>query len=173
MWRSRLYSDIRIALTGNFSSTNHESATAIFSSHRFILVSRSPYFYSQLITYPSKPSLRWPIDSHSPLSAIHPRLTPLYLGYIYTGTLVFSQRLRPRHRIPHHAFSHLPRPRRPLRRDPSPHRPGDDARSLPRFSRIYRIRTHHWGESGVLAAVDVDNARVEPHGRSSLLSART
>ena len=29
------------------------------------------------------------------------------------------------------------------------------------------------GGSGVLAAVHVDNARVEPHERSSLLSART
>jgi hypothetical protein len=39
MWRSRLCSDILIALTGSFSSTNHERATAIFSSHQFILVS--------------------------------------------------------------------------------------------------------------------------------------
>ena len=42
MWRSRLYSDVRIALTGSFSSTNHESATTVFSSHCF--VSRCPYF---------------------------------------------------------------------------------------------------------------------------------
>ena len=40
MCRSRLYSDVRISLTGNFGG-NHENTTAIFSSHRFILVSRS------------------------------------------------------------------------------------------------------------------------------------
>jgi hypothetical protein len=43
MWRSRLYSDVRISLTGNFSSTDHENTTTIFSSpsHRFILPSLS------------------------------------------------------------------------------------------------------------------------------------
>jgi hypothetical protein len=77
-WRSRLYSDVRIALTGNFSSTNHESATAIFSSHRFILVSRSPYFHSQLLTCSSPsspPTTPWPSTSPPP---IHPRLPPLH-----------------------------------------------------------------------------------------------
>ena len=100
MWRSRLYSDVRIALTGNFSSTNHESATAIFSSHRFILVSRSPYFYSQLLTWPSKPATAAGTqqDGGGPLTITlpSPPFTPaslhFTLGYIYTGTLVFSHR---------------------------------------------------------------------------------
>jgi hypothetical protein len=52
MWRSRLYSDVRISLTGNFGG-NHENTTAIFSSHRFILVSRSSYFHTALISWPS------------------------------------------------------------------------------------------------------------------------
>lgn len=46
MWRSCFYCDVRFALTGSFSSTNHESATAIFSSHRFMLVSQSPYSHT-------------------------------------------------------------------------------------------------------------------------------
>jgi hypothetical protein len=53
MWRSRPYSDVRISLTGTFSSTNQETTTAVFSSHRFILVSRSPYFHTALIAWPS------------------------------------------------------------------------------------------------------------------------
>ena len=92
MWRSRLYSDIRIALTGNFSSTNHESATAIFSSHRFILVSRSPYFFSQLLTWPSKPSPDTPLTLTLPSPPFTPASLHFTLGYIYTGTLVFSHR---------------------------------------------------------------------------------
>jgi hypothetical protein len=52
MWRSRLYPDVRIALTGNFSSSSSsppgDTTTAIFSSRRFILVSRSPYFHDAL-----------------------------------------------------------------------------------------------------------------------------
>ncbi|KAF8881150.1 hypothetical protein CPB84DRAFT_1851646 [Gymnopilus junonius] len=52
MWRSRLYSDVRISLSGNFGGGSHESTTAIFSSHRFILVSRSSYFSDQL-TWPT------------------------------------------------------------------------------------------------------------------------
>lgn len=94
MWRSRLYSDVRIALSGNFSSSNHESTTAIFSSHRFILVSRCPYFHNALISWPTKsstaqgeiPTLNLPSPPFTPPS-LH-----FTLGFIYTGTLVFSHR---------------------------------------------------------------------------------
>ncbi|KIM77059.1 hypothetical protein PILCRDRAFT_12245 [Piloderma croceum F 1598] len=92
IWRSRLYSVIRIALTGNFSLANHESATAIFSSHQFILVSCSPYFYSQLITYPSKPTFDGPLTLTLPSPPFTPASLHFTLGYIYTGTLVFSHR---------------------------------------------------------------------------------
>lgn len=87
MWRSRLYSDVRIALTGNFSSS-HENTTAIFSSHRFILVSRSPYFRNALLDWPSTPSttLNLPSPPFTPAS-LH-----FTLGFIYTGTLIFSHR---------------------------------------------------------------------------------
>ncbi|KAG1771354.1 hypothetical protein EV702DRAFT_1188816 [Suillus placidus] len=92
MWRSRLYSDVRIALSGTFSSTNHEPATAIFSSHRFILVSRSPYFHAQLLNWaqPTKPGE--PITVMLPSPPFTPASLHFTLGYIYTGTLVFSHR---------------------------------------------------------------------------------
>jgi hypothetical protein len=92
MWRSRLYSDVRIALSGTFSSTNHEPATAIFSSHRFILVSRSPYFYAQLLNWaqPAKPGE--PITVTLPSPPFTPASLHFTLGYIYTGTLAFSHR---------------------------------------------------------------------------------
>ncbi|KAG6848735.1 hypothetical protein H0H93_014541, partial [Arthromyces matolae] len=89
MWRSRLYSDVRIALTGNFSSSNHENTTAIFSSHRFILVSRSSYFHTALLAWPSK-------NDQQTLTLPSPPFTPaslhFTLGFIYTGTLIFSHR---------------------------------------------------------------------------------
>ncbi|PPQ81000.1 hypothetical protein CVT26_003679 [Gymnopilus dilepis] len=93
MWRSRLYSDVRISLSGNFGG-NHENTTAIFSSHRFILVSRSSYFSDQL-TWPHKaigngsnepPTLTLPSPPFTPAS-LH-----FTLGFLYTGTLIFSHR---------------------------------------------------------------------------------
>ena len=92
MWRSRLYSDVRISLTGSFSSTNHESATAIFSSHRFILVSRSPYFSTQLLQWGVKPSPGEPLTLNLPSPPFTPASLHFTLGFIYTGTLVFSHR---------------------------------------------------------------------------------
>ncbi|TFK20474.1 hypothetical protein FA15DRAFT_625369 [Coprinopsis marcescibilis] len=106
MWRSRLYSDVRIALTGNFASSNgtHENTTAIFSSHRFILASRAPYFHDALLggfggpggakgaitlstsTNGEPPTLTLPSPPFTPAS-LH-----FTLGYIYTGTLIFSHR---------------------------------------------------------------------------------
>lgn len=96
MWRSRLYSDIRISLTGNFSSNNHENTTAIFSSHRFILVSRSPYFHTALIAWPSKNHPQNSNNEPLTLTLPSPPFTPaslhFTLGFIYTGTLIFSHR---------------------------------------------------------------------------------
>lgn len=95
MWRSRLYSDVRISLTGNFGSS-HENTTAIFSSHRFILVSRSSYFHTELLAWPNKTALAR-TDSEPPTIKLpSPPFTPaslhFTLGFIYTGTLVFSHR---------------------------------------------------------------------------------
>ncbi|OSC97361.1 hypothetical protein PYCCODRAFT_1481331 [Trametes coccinea BRFM310] len=93
MWRSRLYSDVRIALTGNFSSSNHESTTAVFSSHRFILVSRVPYFNTQLLQWAVKPSSPGePLTLNLPSPPFTPASLHFTLGFIYTGTLVFSHR---------------------------------------------------------------------------------
>ena len=92
MWRSRLYSDIRIALNGSFASTNHETATAIFSSHRFILVSRSPYFHTQLLSWGVAPKPGEPLILTLPSPPFTPASLHFTLGFIYTGTLVFSHR---------------------------------------------------------------------------------
>ncbi|KAI1785245.1 hypothetical protein LXA43DRAFT_1117799 [Ganoderma leucocontextum] len=92
MWRSRLYSDVRISLTGSFSSTNHESSTAIFSSHRFILISRSPYFNSQLVHWNTKLTPGEPLTLNLPSPPFTPASLHFALGFIYTGTLVFSHR---------------------------------------------------------------------------------
>ncbi|EIW55420.1 uncharacterized protein TRAVEDRAFT_173142 [Trametes versicolor FP-101664 SS1] len=92
MWRSRLYSDVRIALTGVFSSTNHESTTAIFSSHRFILVSRVPYFNTQLLQWGVKHTPGEPLTLNLPSPPFTPASLHFTLGFIYTGTLIFSHR---------------------------------------------------------------------------------
>lgn len=94
MWRSRLYSDIRISLTGNFSSSPHEDTTAVFSSHRFILVSRCPYFYTALVSWPkSKPQqANEPITLSLPSPPFTPASLHFTLGFLYTGTLIFSNR---------------------------------------------------------------------------------
>lgn len=92
MWRSRLYSDVKIALTGNFSSSNHDSTTAVFSSHRFILVSRSPYFRTQLLQWGVKQTPGEPLTLTLPSPPFTPASLHFTLGFIYTGTLIFSHR---------------------------------------------------------------------------------
>lgn len=96
MWRSRLYSDMRINLTGVFAPGG-EPTTAVFSSHRFILSSRSSYFRNVL----SPASGFAPLSSTGPGGLItvnlpSPPFTPasihFTLGFLYTGTLYFSHR---------------------------------------------------------------------------------
>ncbi|GAA5881725.1 hypothetical protein JCM1840_000350 [Sporobolomyces johnsonii] len=83
-WRSKLYSDVEIALTAPDGS-----ASTPFAAHRAILASRAPYFRTLLLgnfgdsrldrfTLPSPP--------------FTPASTTFVLGYIYTGTLDFSNR---------------------------------------------------------------------------------
>ena len=92
MWRSRLYSDVKIALSGTFSSHNHEPTTAIFSSHRFILVSRSPYFRAQLLQWNTSPKNNEPLTLSLPSPPFTPASLHFTLGFLYTGTLEFSNR---------------------------------------------------------------------------------
>ena len=92
MWRSRLFSDVKISLTGSFSSTNHENTTAVFSSHRFILVSRSPYFKTQLLQWGVKQTPGEPLTLTLPSPPFTPASLHFTLGFIYTGTLIFSHR---------------------------------------------------------------------------------
>ncbi|KAK0527561.1 hypothetical protein OC835_004937 [Tilletia horrida] len=116
MWRSKLFSDVTITLSQDgarairsipdaatsaislVSSVTHadgaesvagDEETSTFSTHRMVLVSRSPYFAAQLLSRFS--------DSHA--STIHlpsPPFTPasvhFTLGFLYTGTLFFSNR---------------------------------------------------------------------------------
>ncbi|KAJ7892377.1 hypothetical protein B0H13DRAFT_1625632 [Mycena leptocephala] len=99
MWSSRLYSDVRIALISNAPSDD-DDRMPVFSSHRFILASRSPYFHAALVYSPS-PS-RSPSSSISSgndrvtLSLPSPPFTPaslhFTLGFLYSGTLVPSRR---------------------------------------------------------------------------------
>ena len=101
MWRSRLYSDVRIGIEG--SSSTHEGLAAVFSTHRFILVSRSDYFHNALIAWNSqKPEIRDEdqddnyVAEPPTLMLPSPPFTPpslhFVLGFIYTGTLIFSNR---------------------------------------------------------------------------------
>lgn len=111
MWRSRLYSDIEIVIgeedertvvrtipdiNGSVTSfalqeaaDDDEEQTASFSAHRMMLVSRSPYFASQLLSSYADANtrvIRLPSPPFTP-AALH-----FTLGFIYTGTLFFSNR---------------------------------------------------------------------------------
>ncbi|KAJ7593454.1 hypothetical protein C8J56DRAFT_498559 [Mycena floridula] len=88
MWRSRLYSDIRISLDG----TGSHGETAVFSSHRFILVSRSRWFHDALISWPGNKSGAPKREISLPSPPFTPASLHFTLGFIYTGTLVFSHR---------------------------------------------------------------------------------
>lgn len=97
MWRSRLYSDIRVVLEGNFPSgresySPNDVSMAAFSSHRFILVSRSQYFRERL----QSTSFALPSTDENEIKLPSPPFTPasvhFTLGFIYTGTLSFSHR---------------------------------------------------------------------------------
>ena len=98
MWRARLYSDVRIELHGDMpdinAPANEDDTLTVFRSHRFILVSRCPYFYDQLITYGLKnaPAPGEPATVRVPSPPFTAPSLHFVLGYLYTGTLSFSNR---------------------------------------------------------------------------------
>ncbi|KAG8925168.1 hypothetical protein FRC02_009876 [Tulasnella sp. 418] len=104
MWRSRLYSDIRISLADDSPATRERDSTlaedaqpiAVFSSHRFILASRSQYFrnllLSPMLSQPPPGSAELPITVSLPSPPFTPPSLHFILGYIYTGTMYFSHR---------------------------------------------------------------------------------
>ncbi|GLB34347.1 putative CAP_GLY [Lyophyllum shimeji] len=95
MWRSRLYSDVRITLTGEFASSSNETTTAVFSAQRFILASRCPYFHTVLVERSNETSQyneQGQVILSLPSRTFTPAALHFTLGYIYTGTLMFSQR---------------------------------------------------------------------------------
>ncbi|KAH8103245.1 hypothetical protein DFH11DRAFT_1734797 [Phellopilus nigrolimitatus] len=76
------------------SGSSEEETAAIFWSHRFILVTRSPYFCDQLITYGLKntPALGEPARVRLPSPPFTPPAMHFTLGYLYSGTVNFSNR---------------------------------------------------------------------------------
>ncbi|MBW0497728.1 hypothetical protein O181_037443 [Austropuccinia psidii MF-1] len=94
MWRSKLYADCQIVLINqedldNPSSSQTLEEVAVFSAHRAILCSRSPYFASVLLDpYADAQNRTFTLAS--------PPFTPaslhFSLGYLYCGTLDFSNR---------------------------------------------------------------------------------
>lgn len=101
MWRSKLYADVRIHLDNpsidddasddSDDSTDSLSSTATFTSHRIILVSRSPYFASLLLN-PSSFQSHSSGDIHLPTPPFTPATLHFCLGWMYAGHLDFSNR---------------------------------------------------------------------------------
>ncbi|KAF9495471.1 hypothetical protein BDN71DRAFT_1488902 [Pleurotus eryngii] len=89
---------VRLALTGTFSTSHHEDSTAVFSSHRFILISHSSYFYNVLVSWPSAPKQR--LGEPPTLQLLSPPFTPaslhFSLRFIYTGTLTLYDEIQAR-----------------------------------------------------------------------------
>jgi hypothetical protein len=103
MWRSKLYVDVRIHLAPLVSddkesdsddSTDSLSSTSVFTAHRFILVSRSPYFSSLLLNHSAfRPASGGGIgDIHLPTPPFTPASLHFCLGWMYAGHLDFSNR---------------------------------------------------------------------------------
>ena len=104
MWRSKLYADVRIHLNSmeerlddksdeSDDSVDSLSSTASFTSHRFILVSRSPYFASVLLnpsSFSSSPQNTG--DIYLPTPPFTPASLHFCLGWMYAGHLDFSNR---------------------------------------------------------------------------------
>ncbi|PPQ99852.1 hypothetical protein CVT24_009603 [Panaeolus cyanescens] len=95
MWRSRLYTDVRIHIPySSESSSSHTPGSALFSSHRFILASRCPWFHKSLVSPSAESSTETtePALILLPSSPFTPASLHFTLGYLYTGTLIFSHR---------------------------------------------------------------------------------
>lgn len=97
MWRSRLYSDVRITINGDFPSSASDVTDAegpvVFFSHRFILVSRSPYFRGVLLSeFRAPTAYSGSLTLNLPPTAFTPASLHWSLGFMYSGTLNFSYR---------------------------------------------------------------------------------
>ncbi|EGG06777.1 uncharacterized protein MELLADRAFT_62956 [Melampsora larici-populina 98AG31] len=94
MWRSKLYSDCHIILVSeegldHTEDGNQTTEQAVFSAHRSILCSRSPYFASLLLDPYADSSKRVFTLASPPFT---PASLHFSLGYLYCGTLEFSNR---------------------------------------------------------------------------------
>ena len=100
MWRAKLYADVRIHLDPPDTSLDGEdsddssssiSSTAVFTAHKAILASRSPYFSSVLLNTSNFLSASTD-DIHLPTPPFTPASLHFCLGYMYAGHLDFSNR---------------------------------------------------------------------------------
>lgn len=100
MWTSKLYCDVRIHLEapdeehydsdGSDDSDDSLANTVIFTAHRFMLVSRSPYFAAMFL---NGSGFRPPTsDVHLPSPPFTPAALHFCLGWMYAGHLDFSNR---------------------------------------------------------------------------------
>lgn len=100
MWRSKLYADVQIQILPDGSTSpcigpsdqleeDEEQEAVYFTAHRAILVSRCPYFATQLLSYFADTSSRL---LTLPASAFTPAALHFLLGAIYCGNLDFSPR---------------------------------------------------------------------------------
>jgi hypothetical protein len=107
----RGFIDVRISLMGNFGRI-YESTTAICSSHHFILVSRSSYFHTALISWPS-PKTQQPKPTRT--SHAYSSIAPLYSCItafhselnLYRHSHLLSQNLRSFHQFRNPSLSSL------------------------------------------------------------------
>ncbi|KDR69683.1 hypothetical protein GALMADRAFT_128543, partial [Galerina marginata CBS 339.88] len=87
MLRSQQYADIEIAVPDRGSPW---CVPVVFPSHRFILSSRSPYFFRILAqSHEEERNKRSKIAL--PYSSFTPKSFSFILGYLYSGTLKFTQ----------------------------------------------------------------------------------
>ncbi|BEI95000.1 uncharacterized protein CcaverHIS019_0705810 [Cutaneotrichosporon cavernicola] len=99
MWTSKLYCDVRIHLASpegdgydsdsSGASDDSLAATVIFTAHRFMLISRSPYFATLFLNEDFRPSTA---DVHLSTPPFTPAALHFCLGWMYAGHLDFSNR---------------------------------------------------------------------------------
>ncbi|KIJ08123.1 hypothetical protein PAXINDRAFT_18718 [Paxillus involutus ATCC 200175] len=94
MWSSRLYRLTFVSPYLAHSLRPVRNTPAIFASHQFILVSSSPYFHAQLLSWVPRSAAATapgdPLTVTLPSPPFIPALLHFTLGYISTDTLIFA-----------------------------------------------------------------------------------
>lgn len=101
MWRSKLYSDVKVvlhlgpsSLTPDTHSDNPSSSStkAAFSTHKFILATRSPYF-AQILLNPGGFKMNDTDEIELPSPPFTPASLHFCLGYMYAIALARWSRI--------------------------------------------------------------------------------